>query len=124
MSRVEGLAARSNKTGKERMAFAFTSPYHPARQRGCQCLARRLVYRGLVLGARLAAVFFVPAPPTVFRFAVFFLVTCDFVCDPEVTRLECFARALVAFFGAASAVELSANAATSATSRILIFLRI
>jgi hypothetical protein len=77
-----------------------------------------------VLGVRLAAPFFVPAAPADFRLTVFFLVVVDFVCDPAVTRLECFARALVAFFGAASAAELSANAASSATSRILIVLRI
>jgi hypothetical protein len=77
----------------------------------------------LVLGVRLAA-FFVPAAPTLFRFTVFFLVVVDLVCDPAVTRVECFARALVDFFGAASAAELRANAATSATNRILIALRI
>jgi hypothetical protein len=40
------------------------------------------------------------------------------VVDPDVTREECFGRWRTAFFGAASANELSANDASSASSNI------
>jgi hypothetical protein len=43
---------------------------------------------------------------------------------PEATREECFVRCLVFFGVAACAVDDSANAATSATTNILIVLRI
>jgi hypothetical protein len=40
------------------------------------------------------------------------------VVDPDVTREECFGRWRTAFFGAASANELSANDASSASTNI------
>jgi hypothetical protein len=70
----------------------------------------------LVVAPDFAAAFFLTA---------LFLLTVGFVVvAPAVARLECFARARAVFFCAASAGELSANEATSATSSAVSVLRI
>ena len=110
--------------GKRRL-FAFSSPYDrvPARdvsRVGGDCLRLR-GQRGFVLGARFFIVFFV-----VTFLRPFFLIVDFFtvVLEAAVT-LECLvARALVAFLGAASADDVSANAASNATSRQVIVFRI
>jgi hypothetical protein len=95
----------------------------------------------LVVGVRFGATGFfaagVPAPLALPLGALFFLVTVDFFCDaagcfpvvpatPEDTRDECLVRWRTTFFAgaAASAIELTVNAATSATSNVFMVLRI
>jgi hypothetical protein len=96
-------------------------------------------YRGFVVGLRFAVVdsftgdLFVadlPARVPLLAFAVvavFFFVA-GFLpvvaVVPDETRVECFARWRTTFLGAASATELSAKAATRATSNIFMVLRI
>ncbi len=107
----------------------------------------RSTYRGFVVGRRVVVADFfrtgffatagfrvaiVPAPvPLLFRAAVaalfrtagfFALVTV--APDEDETRDECLARWRTIFFGAASAIELTVKAATSAISNIFIVLRI
>jgi hypothetical protein len=76
-----------------------------------------------VVGLRFADVrtvgFFVDSVVVRFFFVGFFLrVVVALV--PDDTREECFVRWRTAFFGAASATELSAKDASSATSNIFI----
>jgi hypothetical protein len=87
----------------------------------------------LVVGLRFTAGFFATG---LFDVVVVLVVAVDLFCTtlffaagcvaagPDVTRLECFARARTVLLGAASAGELSANEATSATSSALMVLRI
>jgi hypothetical protein len=83
-------------------------------------------YRGFVVCRRFRAGF----PATAgFRAAVFFLIA-GFLAvvtvapDDDETRDECLARWRTIFLGAASAIELTVKAATSAISNIFIVLRI
>ena len=85
---------------------------------------------GLVVGRRFAGVFLaaglcdvealalvlapVPAFATAFLFVAGFLVVV--AAAPDATRDECFTRCLVFFGVAASAIDDSANAATSAAT--------
>jgi hypothetical protein len=86
----------------------------------------------LVVGFRFTLDFFADffAVPVVLAFAEAFFLTAFFFATgfaavaPAVARLECFARARGVFFGAASAGELSASEATSATSNATAVLRI
>ena len=89
--------------------------------------------RGLVAGRRFAGAFFAAGaflaalacalafPVAAFFFAAGFLPV---VAAPDATREECFARCLVLFGAAASALDDSANAAMSATASIFMVLRI
>jgi hypothetical protein len=83
------------------------------------------VQRGFVVGLRFVLlVFAVALFAAAFFFAVFLFAAGFVTFAPEVARLECFARARGVFFGAASAGELSANEATSATRSAVSVLRI
>jgi hypothetical protein len=77
-----------------------------------------------VLPALAVAFFVVVFFAVALFFAAFFFTTGFAAVAPVVARLECFARARGVFFGAASAEELRANEATSATSSATAVLRI
>jgi hypothetical protein len=85
--------------------------------------------RGFVVGRRTAGALFFAVEPALARdcedeaffFAAGFLPAGTGA--PEATREECFVRCLVFFAAAASAVDDSVNAATSATTNIFNVLR-
>jgi len=79
--------------------------------------------RGFVLGLRLAAVRtagFYAAAVVRFFFVGFFFTVVVVAVVPDETRDECLTLWRTAFFGAASAAELSANDASSAITNIFI----
>ena len=82
------------------------------------------IYRDLVVDVRLAVVgeWLVARRFVVVFFPAFVATDGGVVLDD--TRVECFVRCLIAFLGAASAIEPRMNTATSAASSIFIVLRI